>query len=276
MSVVPSLYQAYAAFPEFLQIHWLAFRPALQLAPFFDLGCRVAAESYTRAHNYFEIRPLCRPKPAAPVSGELSLPQVLDYYQYLDPLLLLIAAAQLRAFEEPVGQPARSSHSQAARHPEFALAPRLVRDEHAGPGLQRSWNERKRVLELAFVADEHRALARWPDFYVEYWAALKQLLQSPVYADCQYRLGESALAMAGELPVRAETDVSQLLEAGLGDEQITSVMRINEAFVQALTGLVLDITFARIGCEAAERAETTPHKSPATQSQDAGSPVRVA
>ena len=276
LPVVPSLYQAYAAFPQFLEVHWQAFRPALQSAQFFYLGCRLAAESYTRAHNYFEIRPLCQPESGAPIPGELSLPEVLDYYQYLDPLLLLIAAAQMRAFEEAVGQPMRGS--QAARHPDFAAAPQLVCGEHAGPGLQRSWNERKRLLELAFVADEHRALARWPDFYVEYWAVLKELLRSPVYADCQYRLGESALAMASELPVRVETGVSQLLDAGLSDEQITSVMRMNEAFMQALTGLVLDITFARIGGEAAHRAETTPHKPQATESygQDAGSPVRAA
>jgi hypothetical protein len=30
---------------------------------------------------------------------------------------------------------------------------------------------------------------------------------------------------------------------------LSSLARINEAFMQAMTGLVLDITFARIGCD---------------------------
>ena len=52
---VPLLYQAYAAYPEFLEIHWQVFRPAVESRQFFSLGARLAAESYTRAHNYFEV-----------------------------------------------------------------------------------------------------------------------------------------------------------------------------------------------------------------------------
>lgn len=271
---VPKLYEAYAAFPEFLEIHWQVFRPAIQSRQFFLMGSRLAAESYTRAHNYFEIRAIGRCE-AGSQTTVLSISQVLDYYQYLDPLLLLITAAQMQAFEGPVGEPLRS---EPAIHIEFAAAPPTLCDGSASPELQRSWCERKKLLELAFISEEHRALACWPEFYVEYWAALKELLQSPVYADCRYRLAESALKMAGELPVRVETAVSQLLDAGVNDEQITSVMRVTEAFMQALTGLVLDITFARIGVE--KDAEQEAHRQPpgrSVQNQEkTGSPVRAA
>jgi len=273
--VVPVLYQAYAAFPEFLERHWQAFGPAVQSRQFFLLGSRLGAESYTRAHNYFEIRALPRPEAATTQACTLQIAQVLDYYQYLDPVLLLIAAAQMQAFERPVGQPMR--HAELAGHPQFSAAPSLLDDERASPVLQRSWNERKRLFELALVSDEHRALACFPDFYLPYWATLKELLQSPVYADCQYRLAESALEMANELPARVETEVSQLLEAGVTDEQITSIMRINEAFMQALTAQVLDITFARIGCEGGTPTEHAPHKPPLVETSDkTGSPVRAA
>ncbi len=274
--VVPMLYQAYAAFPAFLELHWEAFRPAVASRQFFLLGSRLAAESYTRAHNYFEIRGLPHPAAGAQDPALLPVSQVLDYYQYLDPLLLLIAASQMQAFEGPVGQPL--SNAEAARHPEFKVAPALVYDAQASPEVQRSWNDRKRLFELAFVPNEHRALACFPDFYIQYWAALKPLMQSPVYADCQYRLADSALEMANELPARVETEVSQLLDAGLADEQVTSLMRINEAFMGALTGLALDITFARIGCEGGSPAEPRPHKGPVGESQtrSTGSPIRAA
>lgn len=274
--IVPKLYQAYAAFPKFLELHWQAFRPAVQSRQFFLLGSRLAAESYTRAHNYFEIRRLPRPAANVEAGTPLPVPQVLDYYQYLDPLLLLIAAAQMRAFEGPVGQSLRTV--EAGKHPEFRVAPSLVCEGQASPDLQRTLNERKRFCELAAIADEHRALACFPDFYVQYWAALKELLQSPVYADCQYRLADSAIEMANELPVRVETEVAQLVDAGLTGEQLTSVMRMNQAFMEALTGLVLDITFARIGCEGGSAPEQTSHKPPIPDpsASKTGPPVRAA
>jgi len=274
--VVPLLYQAYAAFPEFLQLHWQAFRPVVQTAEFFLIGGRLTAEAYTRAHNYFEICALRRRESLTQVPTILSLGQVLDYYQYVDPLQLLVVAAQMQAFEGAVGEP--QPNLKPAHHPQFPLAPSLMADDCANPGLQRSWNERRRILELAFVSDEHRALACWPEFYTDYWAALRELLQSPVCADCQFRLAESALGMANELPVRVECGLPQLLEAGLTDEQVTSVMRVNEALMQAITGLVLDITFARIGYEGGTRSQPGPHKGPASEHapSPAGSPIRAA
>src|SRR6185369_12117364 len=52
---VPILYQAYAAVPKFLELHWEALRPALSTRIFFHMGERLAAEAYTRAQSYFAI-----------------------------------------------------------------------------------------------------------------------------------------------------------------------------------------------------------------------------
>lgn len=266
LPTVPVLYQAYAIFPKFLELHWEVFRPALESRQFFLLGARLAAESYTRAHNYFEIHAVPKPDSSADDPGALSIPQVLDYYQYLDPLLLLISTAQMQAFEGPVGDANRAPDT--GTHPHFPIAPCLVSPGEATPAIQRIWNDRRRVLDLAFVSEEHRALACWPDFYREYWVSLKSLLQSPVYTDCQYRLGESAWTLVGELPVAIETGISQLLEAGLDAEELSSLARINEALMQSFTGLVLDITFARIAWEGGTRnGQTAPQKPAASESK---------
>lgn len=240
------------------------------------LGARLAAECYTRAHNYFAIGPVDSSDLAPNVNATLPLAQVLDYHQYLDPLLLLIAAAQVQAFEGAIGEP--SAMPERAQHPTFPVAPRLVSDQEATPQVQRMWDERRRLLELAFTSDEHRALACWPEFYQPYWSGLKNLMKSPVYADCQYRVGESALKLARELPGTLETTIPQLLEAGLDDEDVSSVARINESFMQALTGLVLDITFARIACEGGTRNEPKPgeEKPPTAEVQKTGTPIRAA
>ena len=261
--VVPKLYQAFAAYPEFLEIHWKAFRPAVQSRQFFVSGARLAAESYTRAHNYFDIPALRHCEGVSPLAARLSISQELDYYQYLNPLLLLIAAAQMQAFEGPIGN-ARGK-AEPAVHPDFLVSPSLLDEAQASPAVQRSWQDRRRLLELAFISDEHRALACYSDFYLHYWGALKGVLRSPVYADCQYRLADSALNMTAELPIRIETGIAELLESGLSEDDVASVTRINELFVQALTGLVLDITFARIGFEKGTNAEPRA-QAPASES----------
>lgn len=260
VSDVPVLYQAYAAFPQFLQLHWAAVCPAIRSRQFFALGARLAAESYTRAHNYFQVTSLSaceRPED----THKLPISQVLDYYQYLDPLLLLISSAQMQAFEGAVGV---SGVPEPSNHPQFPVAPDLLDDAHAGSVIHRIWEERRRVLELAFISEEHRALACWPDFYRQYWSSLKHILQSPLYVDCQYRLGESAMTMVRELPVRVETGVSRLLEAGMEAEELSSLVRINEAFMQAMTGLVLDVTFARIACDGGTQGQSPDHTQPST------------
>ena len=61
--------------------------------------------------------------------------------------------------------------------------------------------------------------------------------------------------------IRLETTVPQLLDAGLSEEQAASVVHINEALGQALSGLVLDITFARVACEGGTHREGRPHST---------------
>lgn len=256
LPAVPLLYRAYATFPAFLEVHWEAFRPAMQSRQFFTLGNRLAAEAYTRAHNYFQVRDLAARLAARDPEQQIGcapLTQVIDYYQYLDPLQLLIAAGQLQALEGPTGR--REAAIEPPARPEFSTVPEMIEEEAAPSSVQRIWDERRRLLDLAYISDEHRALATWPEFYQEYWLALRQLMASPLYADSQYRVAESALGLARELPARIETSVPHLLEAGLTVEDVASLSRISEVLLHSLSGQVLDITFARIGCEGGTRHE---------------------
>ncbi len=277
---VPFLYQVYAAYPAFLQLHWKAFQPAMGTQKFFQLAGRLGAEAYTRAHNYFEVRDLVsRQGLVTAYSGsgpDLSLTKVLDYYQYLDPLLLLIAAAQMQALEGPIGR--ELDITEGGDHPVFLAAPPLLSEEGAPASVQRIWDDRRRRLELAFLSDEHRALATWAPFYQDYWMALRELAQSPLYNDCQYRISESAWGLARELPGPVETSVPQLLEAGLTEEEVSSLARMNETIVHSLSALVLDIVFARIGWEGGTHpsAPGEEHASEGAERGQIGSPPRAA
>ena len=235
VTAVPFLYQIYAAYPGFLELHWEVFGPVIASQQFSQLGDRLAAESYTRAHNYFDILDLGLRASTIPASAgiapESCLSKVLDYYQYLDPRLLLIAAAQVQAVEGPIGQ--AQEGMQPRGHSAPRAAPALLIEEGAPPSIRRIWEERRRLIEIAFVSEEHRALAMWPAFYQEYWLALRKLAQSPLYHDCQYRIEESAWSLARELPARIETSIPRLLQAGLTEEDVSSLVRIHETVIHA-------------------------------------------
>jgi len=267
---VPILYLAYAAVPRFLELHWQALRPALRTRAFFRMGDRLTAEAYTRAQSYFAIPDLQLLRKSE-LDGDLeiaSLAGALEYYQYLDPLLVLITAAQMQAFDGAVGSATESVENGSPRL--MAQAPELATYELAGAGLHRIWEERRRNLDLAFIPDEHRAAAVWPGTYQQCWFALKDLVASPLYADCQYRIGESAWGLVRDLPVAFETDVSRLVEAGLSGDEVSLVARVNETLFAAFTGMLLDVTFMRIACEGGSKTEGRGLKPQGKQEEQAG------
>jgi hypothetical protein len=264
------LYLAYGAIPEFLELHWKAFKPVLQTRQFFALGTRLAAEAYTRAQSYFDIPDLRGDGGVSDGSEPERISEVLDYYQYLDPLQLLITVAQMQAFEVAVGGDATASAETSAEHQVFREQ-RLADACGEGSALGRIWEERRRFLNLAFVPEEHRAMAMWPDVYLRCWLALQDLVHSPLFADCQFRIGESAWGMVREFPVRVEMEIPVLLEAGLTDEHISSLARINESLMAALTGLLLDVTFTRVAREGGSRAALPSQRAETTLAGSRGS-----
>lgn len=249
---VPVLYRAYAVMPEFLQLHWTTFKPAIMTRQFFVLGSRISAEAYTRAQSYLEI-PNLQLEFEASQQGDAGPLYALDYYQYLEPLLILITAAQMQAFEGVVGGNAPSAIASTL-HPEFVRSPQLADKWCDVSGSERTWEEHWRALSLGFVPEEHRALAMWPELYQRCRYDLQQVAASPLYADCQFRLAESAFGLVREFPVQIEMEIPALFEAGISDEQISLLAKINETLLSAYTTLLLDLTFTRIAYEGGSRA----------------------
>src|SRR5256885_6773144 len=116
---IPLLYQAYAAHPEFLELHWRAFKPLLASAEFFNTADRLRGEAYTRAHNYFPINDLCEPLDRMSFSpgAKHQLGDVIDLFNFKDPLVLLISSIQLLAFDQAI--PQEELPAASAEHPIF-------------------------------------------------------------------------------------------------------------------------------------------------------------
>src|SRR5437588_10605314 len=243
------IFQAYAACPRFLDCMWKAMRPAVETREFFQDADRLRAEAYTRTHNYFLVPDLCSTIREVHFSAgaQHELTDVVELFHYNNPLLLLIASVQLQAFEDG---PTRHRTAQAgADHPVFTSKPIKITEEAAPAPIRKLYEDIKRTLGVTVINTDYQAFARWPDFLNLYWNSLKPVISSPLFGENKHALRDSALALATDLPNAPQLTVEHMQEAGLEAEEISAAIHITEEVLDLLSGLILNIAFAKIGLE---------------------------
>ncbi len=253
------VFQAYAAYPAFLEAQWAHLRPVVERQEFFSLAGRLRADAYTRMHNYFEIPDLEAQASALGHSGSGELCEVVDLFHYSNTLELLIVAAQWQALDGPVGKSSNprdpapdvlvTPTTQSVERPRNAKCPILVDEQSASPAAITIFDEVKRTLAVPLTDVAFRAVARWPEFLCEYWGALQQILQLPMYQECLHGIYESAWNLAHELPAPLELTPDQMADLGLSDQEIVSIVRISELFLRMTTGMALNLAVAKIALE---------------------------
>ncbi len=258
-------YPALAAYPEFLRLHWNVMRPVVATGNFFACGDRLRADAYTRAHNYLHIPDLCEnlEETSLSAAARRELTGTVDLFHYSNPFLLLLFAAQIQALEGPIGEAKETVRRPSL--PVFSEKPLLVMEENASAPVRRRYDEIRRVLDLPYVNAEFEAMARFPDFLQLYWELLKGIIQSPVYQQAEYSIRDSAWNLARELPGPLELSIDQLLEAGMKQEDISSVARILDLFVRNLSGMVIDVAIAKIALEGGNIAAGTRQDKPGSE-----------
>lgn len=247
IAYVPACFRAYAAYPRFFAVQWQRIRPLLGTREFFELAARLRAEAYTLVHNYFPV-----PSLATGLNAVEALP-VVDLLGYVEPVMLLMHSLQLQSFEGPVG-------SDGVPHPvtpvSYSLLPHFVEaDTCTGPS-RRVLDEMRRILELPFPPDHHRALAQWPELFSAYWRALRPAVQSPVYERVMSEIRHSAWSWAQQVPGQVDMEFSQLQEEGMTVNEISTVTHLAEALEQAAASSLLNLTFAKIGIEGGNRSQS--------------------
>jgi len=243
------IFQAYGAYPAFLDLMWKSLRPAVETSEFFQRAERLSGEAYTRTHNYFSIPDLfasIRQVQFSP-GAQHELSDVVELFHYHDSLLLLIAAVLLQAFED--GPTQHRPAEQGAVHPVFSHAPIRITEESASPPIRKIYDDIKRTLGVSIVNTDYQALARFPDFLGPYWNALKPAVSSPLYGENKHALRESATSLASDLPNAPQLTVDCMQEAGLAAEEISAAIHTTEEFLELFSGLVLNVAFAKIGLE---------------------------
>jgi hypothetical protein len=248
------LFQAYGAWPQFLEVMWQCLRPALETREFFVQAERLRAEAYTRAHNYFLVPDLCDKVREVNFSpgAQHELTEAVELFHYNNPLLLLIAAMLMQAFEDGPAQ--QRTAEGGADHPVFTEKLVKITEESASAPIRRIYDDIKRTLGVSFINTDYQAFARWPDFLTMFWATLKPAVLSPLYGESKHAMHESAVGLAAELPNAPHLSVEHMQNAGLGDDEISAAIQITEEFLDLLSGLVLNIAIAKISLEGGNQA----------------------
>jgi hypothetical protein len=243
------MFQALGAYPKFFRIFWDALRGDVETGEFFSLARRIAAESYTRVHNYLNVPDLSRRVNELGFSpgAQEELRDVIDLYLYNNSVLLLIAAAEMQGFENPsaVSRPA----SAPAEHPTHPERPILVDEQNAPPETRRIYDDIKKTMGSPFLNTSYINFGRFPDFLREYWSALKPVMLSPIYEQNRMAVHNSALGLAGELPSPLQLSPTQLEEAGVATNDLSDIIQIAEFFLTQLSKQLLNIAFAKISLE---------------------------
>jgi hypothetical protein len=267
---IDGTYQALAAYPNFLKLHWEVLRPIVHTQEFFSLGERMRADCYTRMHGYFEVPDLCTQVSNMEFSNGAreELTDTVELHNYCTPLLLLMMAAQFQAFDSPVGGEGPSTGP--AEHPGFhQRSVVLVPEDKAPAVVHRCYEDIRRSFGLPFVPSFYLSIARWPDFLQLFWETLRPIVRSPVYEGCHYGSRETGFALVREFPQPVELNITQLSEAGMSDEDLGSIVRIVELFVGALSAIVLNVAAAKIGLEGGTRLSTAaPQAAPTTTKKE--------
>jgi hypothetical protein len=251
------LFQVYGGYPEFLAAFWQALKPVMTSGQFFEVGERLRAYAYTFMHNYFEVPDLCKEMTAMNFSegAREELTEVADMFLYANPLMLLITVTLIQALEGPVGAAVEAT---PAEHPVYTRRPVLVDEEAAPVTIKKIYEDMKHVTDMAIVNSDFRAFARWPDFLKALWDTSKVLLDSPVYQQGLNGVRETAWGLARELPGPVELSAATLQEAGVEEEEISSIVRITEMFARGLSRMTLNVSVAKIGLEGGNRTSAAP------------------
>jgi hypothetical protein len=248
------MFQALASYPAFFRVFWDSLRPDLETREFFSLAQRIAAEAYTRVHNYLNVPNLSRRVEEMDFSpgAQEELRDAMDLYLYNNSVLLLIAAAQMQGFENPHATPRPAS--APAVHPSHPERPVLVDERNAPPETRKIYEDIKKTMGTPFLNTSYINFGRWPDFLREYWGALKPTMLSPIYEQNRNALYLSALSLATELPRPLQFSPTQLEEAGIPHNDLTTVIQITEFFLTQLSKQILNIAFAKISLEGGVRS----------------------
>ena len=238
----PANWQAYAMYPEILDLFWERLAPMIGTGTFVNDALQIAQRAYDDVARWYH--------PGAPHEFEsphrAKIERELDALEFGNGQLLLMQAAldqALRAGRAGAGgavipRPARGHF----RKPEI----RMVEEEEASEEVRRLYADIRKTLELPIVNSDYKALAKWPTLLRRAWGEVKRVRDRE-----DYRFLTSSIAFAAERAAQRQPRAVQITEAEvrgvLRDNADTeNLYRMVGMFSALLPGLIVNDAIVRV------------------------------
>ncbi|HWE25859.1 MAG TPA: halocarboxylic acid dehydrogenase DehI family protein [Myxococcales bacterium] len=257
VSRVPLFFRALAGEKALLPC-WQALRPAVRLRAFeegadelraraaraaVELGCPLIETQLEHAgHDLDEIDE---------IRGQVNI------FHYQDAKLLLTVAVLCEALAGSAGggkETPRAMQRVPRGVPHEMDIIELV-PEDANGTLARLFRSIRTHLGLGIVADDFRALARWPKYLNIAWDDARKRDGEPRARSALVDLWAQAEAAAASLPVKVSVSAAQLTAAGADPARVRALA---DRFRRAMPGLVLDLAQFKVQLDGAEDALDSP------------------
>lgn len=238
INYVPDLFQALAAYPEYLSRVQEALEPVVTSLEFDE-----AAEKVTQAAEE-SVADLPLP-PAEQLEHLLTVkidPQIagdLHAFAKGEPKALLIATiihASIR------GERGEGKHTfEPATPSPHGPALRLVEEELPSKAVEDIYQEIEGSTNLSFIPSEYRAMAKWPPFLTAAWDHIHEVIGSAPYDLAREKVVESAYFPAKSWFSPETLGLGALLDSEISDEDQRSVVSVIRDFKRMLADLVVQV-----------------------------------
>ena len=244
--------QAVAYYRPFFSEAWSRFTPSAKTHFFERVSDEMSLSSWEHMKQSFVIVSQVDHLHKTGYS-EFELAQigaVLDIFDYGNPKYLIFATAIKEGLltGRSLGGSAKQGRDSLPRPPIFKLdpIPVMVEEHHALGVLSDVYADIKRTLQLPFINSDYKAMARWPSYLEQAWAALKPCIDTPAYQAARLEIHQQALAAVDNLPIVYRMSKADALQAGLADTEIDELIRVISLFQWLLSGLILNVTHFKL------------------------------
>jgi hypothetical protein len=257
---VPMLFRALAAQKALLPC-WHALRPSIRLRAFEeaadDLRARAAQAAVDLGCPLIETQLGWAGYDADQVD---EIRGQVNIFHYQNAKLLLAASVLHEGLRGGCGGGAPGKASGRAMQrvprgvPQDMDAVELVPEDSEGP-LGKAFRQIRAHSRLGLVADDYRALGRWPRYLELAWADARTRDAQPRAATALGELRSAARAAAAELPERVEVTPAQLEAAGADPAAVQAMV---ERFLDTQPSLTLDLALFKTQLDGAQDARQSP------------------
>lgn len=251
---VSMVFRILASYPRFFSLFWRCARPMLQTGEFFAAAEQIRDQGYNQVKSGFSVPDLHAKLIELEFTerAQEEVQDVVNLYEYVNPVLLLVMAALIDGFEHPEGAPRHGT--LPAHHPSHPARPILVDERLAPEPTRKLYEDIKKTMGTPYLNTSYITFGRWPDFLREYWDSLKPIIGNPAYEQQRAALRQFALSAANDLPETIHLSQRNIEKAGVGEEERSMVSQTIHFFLDLLSKQVLNIAFAKVALEGGNRS----------------------